>query len=316
MKIAFVGKGGSGKTTLASLFIQYLLSQKKQVLAVDSDINQHLGTLVNIDSKHIAALPPIGVKTDKLLKFLLPDSHANQDLIIRTTPPTQASQMVTPFSSNELFDLYAHDQDNLRFIAVGQPPDSQVGARCYHSNMGFLSLLLNHIIDTEDEYIIVDLTAGIDTVISGIFISYDIVFVAVEPTLQSIHVFNDYKKYTQRLGIDIPIVPIGNKTLDQSDTLFIEEHINQPLAVSFSISQYVRSLEKGLQPNFNSLEPESIHNLERIMQLVHQQEKNWVSFYDNLVLFHKKKAAGHPQEKELLEQIDPDFSITKVVTSI
>ncbi|MGW0901344.1 nucleotide-binding protein, partial [Streptomyces goshikiensis] len=43
MKIAFVGKGGSGKTTLSSLFIRHLAANEAAVVAVDADINQHLG---------------------------------------------------------------------------------------------------------------------------------------------------------------------------------------------------------------------------------------------------------------------------------
>jgi len=43
VRIAFVGKGGSGKTTAAALFSRFLAGQGLPVLAVDADINQHLG---------------------------------------------------------------------------------------------------------------------------------------------------------------------------------------------------------------------------------------------------------------------------------
>jgi CO dehydrogenase maturation factor len=43
MKIAFVGKGGSGKTTLSSLFVRHLAVSGSPVVAVDADVNQHLG---------------------------------------------------------------------------------------------------------------------------------------------------------------------------------------------------------------------------------------------------------------------------------
>ena len=43
MRIAFVGKGGSGKTTMAAMFSRYLAELGNPVLAVDADINQHLG---------------------------------------------------------------------------------------------------------------------------------------------------------------------------------------------------------------------------------------------------------------------------------
>jgi CO dehydrogenase maturation factor len=42
VRIAFVGKGGSGKTTLSALFTRYLADQGPPVIAIDADINQHL----------------------------------------------------------------------------------------------------------------------------------------------------------------------------------------------------------------------------------------------------------------------------------
>src|SRR5689334_9591032 len=42
MKIAFAGKGGSGKTTLSSLFVRHLAARGLPVVAIDADINQHL----------------------------------------------------------------------------------------------------------------------------------------------------------------------------------------------------------------------------------------------------------------------------------
>jgi CO dehydrogenase maturation factor len=43
MRIALVGKGGSGKTTLTALLVCTLVAEGKTVLAIDADINQHLG---------------------------------------------------------------------------------------------------------------------------------------------------------------------------------------------------------------------------------------------------------------------------------
>ncbi|MGH9549742.1 MAG: hypothetical protein ACRD3W_10220, partial [Terriglobales bacterium] len=47
MKIAFVGKGGSGKSTLTSLFIRYLQRNNNQsILAIDADLNMSLAGLL------------------------------------------------------------------------------------------------------------------------------------------------------------------------------------------------------------------------------------------------------------------------------
>ncbi len=42
MKVAFTGKGGVGKTTLASLFVRVLSKGNKEVLAVDCDPDSNL----------------------------------------------------------------------------------------------------------------------------------------------------------------------------------------------------------------------------------------------------------------------------------
>jgi CO dehydrogenase maturation factor len=42
VEISFAGKGGSGKTSLASLFTSHLAATGRPVPALDADINQHL----------------------------------------------------------------------------------------------------------------------------------------------------------------------------------------------------------------------------------------------------------------------------------
>ena len=51
MRIAFVGKGGSGKTTAAAAFSRHLAAQGCRVVAVDADINQYLGAALAYDGR-------------------------------------------------------------------------------------------------------------------------------------------------------------------------------------------------------------------------------------------------------------------------
>lgn len=79
MKIAFVGKGGSGKTTLSSLFIRHLAAIGAPVIAVDADINQHLGPALGLDDDQAAELPAMGAR--------LPSSRTTCAARIHGSPP-------------------------------------------------------------------------------------------------------------------------------------------------------------------------------------------------------------------------------------
>src|SRR5690348_16775928 len=70
MKIAFVGKGGSGKTTLSSLFIRHLAASGAPVVAVDADINQHLGAALGLEETEDAALPAMGERLTLIKDYL------------------------------------------------------------------------------------------------------------------------------------------------------------------------------------------------------------------------------------------------------
>src|SRR5919197_1060245 len=59
MKIAFVGKGGAGKTTLAALFARHLAAQGATVWAVDADINQNLAVALGEDADEAALRPAL-----------------------------------------------------------------------------------------------------------------------------------------------------------------------------------------------------------------------------------------------------------------
>ncbi|HFB83649.1 MAG TPA: carbon monoxide dehydrogenase, partial [Thermodesulfatator sp.] len=48
--IALAGKGGTGKTTVATLVIRYLLEKNlKPILAVDADANANLNELLGLE---------------------------------------------------------------------------------------------------------------------------------------------------------------------------------------------------------------------------------------------------------------------------
>ena len=110
MRIAFVGKGGSGKTTAAAAFSRHLAASGRRVVAVDADIDQHLGAALGHGGP-----PPRALGADLgWLKEHLRGTNPRlprADEMIKTTPPGRGSRLV---------DLGADDV-LLRRFAVATP---------------------------------------------------------------------------------------------------------------------------------------------------------------------------------------------------
>jgi CO dehydrogenase maturation factor len=70
VKIALVGKGGSGKTTLAALLVRRLVAAGRPALALDTDINQHLAVALGATEAGAAALPTLAAHLPLIKDYL------------------------------------------------------------------------------------------------------------------------------------------------------------------------------------------------------------------------------------------------------
>src|SRR5688572_28540794 len=95
MKVAFVGKGGSGKTTLAALFSRSLQAGGRPVLAIDADINQHLAVALGAPESDASQLPALGNIMHLIKEYLTGDNpRVTPHTMIKTTPPGRGSRLV------------------------------------------------------------------------------------------------------------------------------------------------------------------------------------------------------------------------------
>ena len=315
MKIAFVGKGGSGKTTLSSTIARYLAYKKYPVLGIDADINQHFGQSLGLDEDVSLEIPAMGLEMIKIKEYLYGNNkfiNSPQEMI-KTTPPGTGSTLMTVTEDNPIYKHFSRTVDGVRLLAVGTFTEDDLGVRCYHSKTGSVELVLNHLIDKTDEYVIVDMTAGADSFASGLFTRFDITFLVVEPTLKSVSVYKQYKEYADLYDVCIKV--IGNKIKDSDDISFIQEHVGDDLVTTFSDSKYIRSMEKGIFLPITDLEEENLSAFEKIKSVIDLQEKNWDRFYKLAIEFHKKNAESWANESigiDLATQIDPNFNLAKI----
>ncbi|GII54420.1 ATP-binding protein [Planotetraspora thailandica] len=301
MRVAFVGKGGSGKTTLSSLFARYA-AQRGQVVAVDADINQHLGLVLGAT----ASPRPLGSMTTEIKDYLRGDNPLIKDAasMVKTTPPGRGSRLVRlddPFFPST-------QAEGLSLMVTGPFSEDDLGVACYHSKVGAVELYLNHLVDGPGEYVVVDMTAGADSFASGLFTRFDLTFLVAEPTRQGVSVYRQYQEYAA--DFDVPIAVVGNKIQSPDDVRFLRDHVGDDLLTWFEHSPAVRGMEQGRPFTLADLEPANRQALGTLLDRLDAQPKDWERFGRQAAEFHLRNAhawANRATGQDLAAQIDPGF---------
>ncbi|KOG42892.1 ATP-binding protein [Streptomyces resistomycificus] len=310
MRIAFVGKGGSGKTTLSALFTRHLARSGAPVLAIDGDINQHLAEALGQDDGPLGA-PPLGAHVGEIKDFLrgtnprVPSAAA----MIKTTPPGRGSRLLTLLGDDELHTRHVRRVGDVPLMVTGEFDESDLGVSCYHSKLGGVELYLNHLVDGPGEYVVVDMTAGADAFASGLFTRFDMTFLVAEPTRKGVSVYRQYRDHAREFGIRIAV--IGNKVTGEDDLLFLKEHVGDDLLTHLVHSPWVRSAEQGRdQGGLDTLEPHNAHALNVLREAVDARPRDWATHHRHAVEFHLRNARAWADEAtglDLAAQVDPDF---------
>lgn len=320
MRIAFCGKGGSGKTSIATLFVRYLSSKGDQILAIDGDINQHFSNALGLDNQKIKSLPRLGHQM-KILKDYVAGNNprVRADQIIESTPAGNGSNFITFNGNDPVSKHFILRQENLRFMAVGGHEEHDVGTTCYHKFTGAEGIFLNHLLDHEDEFVIGDMCAGADPFASsGLASRYDAIYLVLEPTLKSIGVYEQARQYADPFGIRLFV--IANKISSPEDLAFIEEKTGQTALCAFGDMAVVRNFEKGKDYSISDLDAQVTSNLEKMRQTaLSLGPRDWDRYIENGKFFHKRSSDGWASAMygaDLMQQVDPSFHYRSVMQDL
>jgi CO dehydrogenase maturation factor len=310
VRIAFVGKGGSGKTTLAALFTRHLAAQGLPVLAIDADINQHLGQALGLDDEAAASIPALGADLTWVKDHLRGDNPLvpSAAVMIKTTPPGRGSRLLRLDPDEPLHRRFARPAGGASLMVTGEFNEDDIGVACYHSKTGAVELYLNHLIDLPGEYVVVDMTAGADAFASGLFTRFDMVILVCEPTRRGVRVYEQFRQHAA--GHQVRLHVVGNKVADESDAAFLSGALGDSLVGHVVHSAWVRAAERGSPPPFDALEPTVRTTLAALHHQVDRIERDWDAYHRDTVEFHLRNAqswANRSVGTDLAQQIDPDF---------
>jgi len=208
MKIAISGKGGVGKTLLASLLAGLFSNAGYSVIAIDADPDANLAASLGFSDA--VDITPISQMKE----------------IIAERTETGAGKSGPYFKINPRVDdipeKYSVRHGNIRLLIMGQV--KRGGSGCYCPENALLAALLAHLLVARDEVVILDMAAGIEHLGRGTAKAVDKLIVVVEPSRASIETTYRIEKLAKDIGLT-NIALVGNKINNQSEKGFLTSNL-------------------------------------------------------------------------------------------
>ncbi|MEM9336392.1 MAG: AAA family ATPase [Patescibacteria group bacterium] len=219
MILGFLGKGGSGKSSVSTQMALFLNDQKKSVLAIDADHNMDLS--YNLTSGELLELKYFSQSLSTLQSAAGLSEGEKYDQAFLKNTDTRFS--LSPLS-NEIADYSRELENGIRLMAAGPQTDSVLyGTHCSHSLTTPLKILLPLLELQENETVIVDEKAGADGVSTGIVTGIDVGVIVCEPALHSV---KTAKQIAELMNFyETPYIFVGNKVTSSEDKDFIDSKL-------------------------------------------------------------------------------------------
>lgn len=235
MKIVVSGKGGSGKSTVSTVLAKGLFEEGGKVLVVDNDeSNSGLHSLLGLDYP----------------KEFMKEFGGRDEVF------DNLEEWDQNFEVSDIPSEYLAGDGNLRLLSVGKIKDFGDGCAC---PMNYLSgEFLKKLQLDDDEFLIVDMDAGVEHFGREVEEGADIVIVVVDPTEESVRLSSKISKMGEE--IDKPVFFVLNKMDEESESL-IREKIQEERIIAviprnedfFKASLKGESLEYDFAPVRNAV---------------------------------------------------------------
>jgi CO dehydrogenase maturation factor len=235
MKIAVSGKGGVGKTTLAGVMARILAARGFKVLSIDADPDSNLASAIGIDREQMKDVKPLAQMTE-FIEERTGSKKGSYGSFFKMNPKV-----------DDIPERFSVSKDGIRLIVLGTIP--QGGGGCFCAENVILKSLLSHLFVERDEWVILDMEAGLEHLGRGTTAYMDALIVVVEPGQRSFQTARQVKGLAADLGIKHVFV-VGNKVIDTRDREMVKENLqDMPILGFLSYNEKIIEADKlGVSP--------------------------------------------------------------------
>jgi CO dehydrogenase maturation factor len=249
VKIAIGGKGGVGKTTVCSVWARLFADEGHDVLAIDADPSLSLGAAFGLQADQ-RPVPLIELK-----ELIAERTGAQKDALgayFRMNPKV-----------SDLPEEHWLTVHGVKLLVLGGI--TQAGSGCACPEGAFLKALLAHTMLQRNEFVLVDLAAGVEFMGRASVRGIDAFVVVVEPGSRSIETAQHIAAMARDLGID-SVGAIANKITEATQVDIIRAGLEGvPLLGSLEYSKSVQEADLR-RASITDADPRLVQELDRAKQ--------------------------------------------------
>ena len=216
MKLAITGKGGVGKTTLASTLARLYADEGRTVLAADVDPDANLGLALGLTQEEVDEIVPIS-KMRTLVEERTGANAANKFF------------KLNPYVA-DIPDTFSKDVNGVKLLVMGTVDVGGSGCVCPEHVM--LKAILSALTYRKDDVVIMDMEAGLEHLGRGTCESMEQFIVVIEPGARSVQTYRNVKRLAEGLGVK-KVRVVANKIRDEKDEVFVRDRIPESDLLGF-----------------------------------------------------------------------------------
>jgi len=224
LTIGVAGKGGVGKTTLASLLVRHMVATgHKPVLAIDADPNSNLNEVLDLE-----VAGTLGDTSEEVQDGKVPAGMAKHDFLLY-----RAEQCLVEAKG---FDL----------LVMGRPE----GAGCYCFTNNVLRDVINRMCD-QYPYLVIDNEAGMEHLSRRIMRQIDVFLIVSDPTVRGLQAAGRIRRIMEDLDIETGQVGLVVNRLQNGLSPNLEQQIEStgiPLLATINEDPTVREFDSEGRP--------------------------------------------------------------------